>query len=111
MTHDDLVAAVEAHPTTPAYTSMGERSKSYDLREIALHLLERDTAERSMDWWNAALRDNGRGEVRPIYFLSFELELCAYRLIVQAAQGKVLESAHRIEGRDEYAAYVRAGTP
>lgn len=92
----DLRAAVEAHPSvrvTRDYREDPDERKIYDLREIALDIIDRDYPNRMMDWWNAPMREPGSfmnehgTEPTPALFLSFELELAAYRLICAASVG------------------------
>lgn len=93
MTGAEQRNAVEAHPPMPVSRTMAPE-KHYDLREIALWILDHpdEATYRLHDWWNAPLRPKGprwHDDGKPVYFLGFELELGAYRLITCACRGEV----------------------
>lgn len=96
MTAAEQRAAVEAHPPM-LVTHAHNGDKHYDLREIALWILDNPAqAEyRLSDWWNARIRDTGPkwAQGSPVHFLGFELELAAYRLIAHASRGEVYAPA------------------
>lgn len=113
MTAAEQRAAVEAHPSMPIESP--DARKAYDLREIALWILDNpEQAEyRLSDWWQARLRAvnprqnekwNEAFAGRPVYFLGHEIELAAYRLITCACRGDVYEPA-------DMALALRGGSP
>lgn len=84
MSRADLRAAVEAHPPRPLSRSIAP-DVVYDVREIALWIIDHpeEAQYRLLDWWNAPRRID-----KPVYFLGFEIELAAYRVIAAAAAGE-----------------------
>lgn len=101
--------AVEGHPSM--VVSRPEGRGAYDLRDIALWIL--DNPERAQyrlgDWWQAPLRTNQRAPFEnangtPVYFLGFEFELAAYRLISHACRGEVYAP-------EDLALAIRGGSP
>lgn len=109
---------VEAHPPmVVAHHSNAE--KTYDLREIALWILDNpeQAQYRLSDWWNAPRREQSYYDERPhlpdafkafigtpVYFLSFEIELAAYRLIAYASRSEIYRP-------DDIQLVMRGGAP
>lgn len=107
MTAAEQRSAVEAHPSM--VVARPEGRGDYDLRDIALWILDNPgRAEyRLSDWWNAKLKPNPFdqvGEWRPVYFLGFEFELGAYRLIAHACRGEVYAP-------EDLGLMIRGGSP
>lgn len=77
-----------------------ESDKKYDLREIALWILDnpKQAEYRLSDWWAGPLRQNQRPPFEhldgtPVYFLGHDVELAAYRLITAACRDEVYAPA------------------
>jgi hypothetical protein len=111
MTVTEQRAAVKGHPSMVVSRPSGQREGDYDLREIALWIL--DNPERAdyrlSDWWQAPLTRNSPPPFEdangtPTYFLGFEFELAAYRLIAHACRGEVYAP-------DDLALVIRGGAP
>lgn len=103
MTAEELREAIERHPSVfvltgyapttekpgpyPAPATEGTYHRRHDLREVALRIIEMDFPIRMLNWWGA-MRN---GSEDPANFLSYDIELAAYRLIAAAATGQEMK--------------------